>query len=107
MAQVSISINGRAYEIACDDGQEGHVQKLAEHLDDKVQGIAGQAGAVGEQRLLVMAGLMVADELFEAFTRIHALSPDGAAGGQDNGAAQVLEDCASRIEAIAARLVEA
>ena len=50
MAQVSLTINGRAYQVACDDGQEGHLQKLAEHLDDKVQGIADQAGSVGERR---------------------------------------------------------
>ena len=107
MAQVSVTINGRAYQVACDDGQEEHLRKLAEHLDEKVQGIAGQAGPVGEQRLLVMAGLMVADELFEAFTRIHTLSPGGGAEAQGTAAAQTLDDCAQRIEALAARLVEA
>ena len=107
MAQVSLTINGRAYEVACDDGQEDHLRRLAEHLDDKVQRIAGQAGTAGEQRLLVMAGLMVADELFEAFTRIHSLSSEAAAEAPSPAAAQVLDDCAGRIEAIAARLGEA
>ena len=106
MAQISLTINDRAYDVTCDDGQEGHLRKLAEHLDGRVRDLAVAVGQVGEGRLLVLASLLVADELFEAYKELHALKagvdPKGAPG--DQAAAETLEACAQRIEAIAARL---
>ncbi len=65
MTQVDISINGRIYAIACDDGQEAHVARLARYLDQKVSTLAKSVGQVGDARLLVMASLLVVDELVE------------------------------------------
>jgi cell division protein ZapA len=116
MTQISLTINDRNYEVTCDDGQEEHLRRLAGHLDERIQGLVGAVGQVGEARLLVMASLMVADELFEAYKENHALTAaqgaaqggaqEGASGGVPGSAASaaVLETCAQRIEAIAARL---
>ncbi len=102
MAEISLTINGRSYDVSCDDGQEDHLRRLAEHLDERVKGLAGSVGPVGEAWLLVMTGLLIADELFEAYKELHALKagldPDSV------GAAETLEACAERIEAIALRL---
>ena len=112
MTQISLTINERNYEVTCDDGQEEHLRRLAGHLDERIQGLVGAVGQVGEGRLLVMASLMVADELFEAYKENHALkaanggaAPGGAGEGAGEGsaAAAALEACAQRIETIAAR----
>ncbi len=106
MTQISLTINDRAYDVTCDDGQEGHLRKLAEHLDERVRDLAVAVGQVGEGRLLVLASLVVADELFEAYKELHALKAgaDPKAAPGDQAAAETLETCAQRIEAIAARL---
>ena len=111
MPQISLKINERHYEMTCDEGQEAHLSKLAGHLDERIQELVGAVGQVGEGRLLVMASLMVADQLFEAYKEIHELkagngAATGASTGDDAGAA-ALEACAQRIETIAARLAAA
>lgn len=112
MAEVSLAINGRTYEIACDDGQEERLQVLAGYLDMRVAELTEQMGQVGELRLLVMAALLVADELQDALSQLDALeqaqgggngAPAGDMPGQD-ALAGALEDCALRLEKIAARL---
>ena len=65
MAQVDVIINDRSYRIACDDGQDGHVTELARYLDGRVQELVSSVGQVGDARLLVMASLLIADELSE------------------------------------------
>ncbi len=116
MPQISLKINERHYEMTCDEGQEAHLSKLAGHLDERIQDLVGAVGQVGEGRLLVMASLMVADQLFEAYKEIHELKAgngaatganSGDATGDDAGAAAALEACAQRIETIAARLAAA
>ena len=108
MAEVTLTINDRTYTVGCDDGQEAHLTNLANHLDQMVRDLSSQVGQVGEARLLVMASLMVADELAESYNRIAELeqgaSPAAANGASEASAAQALESCASRLEAIAARL---
>ncbi len=100
MAQVDISINNRAYRISCDDGQEEHLTRLAAFVDNRVQELVASVGQVGEERLLVMASLLIADELSESFSRIEA----GDSGGDGAFSAGALEAAAERIERIAARL---
>ncbi len=105
MPEISLSINERNYQVTCDEGQEEHLRRLAGHLDERIQGLVAAVGQVGESRLLVMASLMVADELFEAYKENHELkAADGGAGQEGAGAAAALETCAQRIETIAARL---
>ena len=106
MARISLIINDRSYDMSCEDGQEEHLQKLAEHIDERVREMAGSVGPVGEPRLLVMASLVITDELHSAYREIHALK-EGAegAGAEGNGEmTSALESCAGRIEALAARL---
>ncbi|MCW5732220.1 MAG: cell division protein ZapA [Alphaproteobacteria bacterium] len=66
MAQVTVSVNGRAYAVGCDDGAEDHVRYLAEYLDQRVKELVGAVGQVGEARLLLMAALTVSDDLANA-----------------------------------------
>ena len=112
MSEVALTINGRVYTIGCGDGEEGHLRLLAGHLDEKVAELVEKLGQIGEARLLVMASLMIADELSEAYTRL--ADQDGAEG--DGGAATLsdqaaaaasLERCAQRLEALAARVEQA
>ena len=122
MAQISLTVHGRSYQVTCDDGQESHLMKLAEYIDRKLGELEGSVGQVGEQRLLFMSCLLVADELFDARRQIDGLkageTPLAQAAAQpamaDSGptidneqASTALEACAERIEAIAARLQEA
>jgi cell division protein ZapA len=68
MAKVDVSINGRLYPVACDPGQEERVLELAGILDERVRKFSGGApiGGIGETHILVLAGLMLADELSES-----------------------------------------
>ena len=66
MAGVSVSVNGQVYLVTCDDGEEDHLAELAQFLDQRVSGLVGRFGQVGEARLLLTAGLLLADELAEA-----------------------------------------
>jgi cell division protein ZapA len=117
MPEISLTVNERSYQVTCDDGQEAHLRKLAGHLNERIQDLIGVVGQVGEGRLLVMASLMVADELFEAYKENHELkAAPGASGEGDSGeagsgegdseaaAVAALESCAQHIETIAARL---
>src|SRR5271165_731318 len=65
MAQVEVTVNGRSYTVACDDGQEAHVARLGRYVDQKVQALVKTVGQVGDARLLLMASLIVADELVD------------------------------------------
>ncbi len=121
MAQISLTVHNRSYQVTCDDGQEAHLRSLAEYIERKLGELEGSIGQVGEQRLLFMSCLLVADELFDARRQIDGLKAGGQPGGQmagqgaatraagadDGQASLALEACAERIEAIAARLQEA
>ncbi|MEP3276810.1 MAG: cell division protein ZapA [Stappiaceae bacterium] len=66
MAQVSVEINGRNYRMACDDGEEEHVADLGARLDACVDDLRASFGEIGDQRLTVMAAMMMTDQLAEA-----------------------------------------
>ena len=63
MAHVTVTINGRQYRMACEDGQESHLERLAADLDRHIEHLRGNFGEIGDNRLLVMAALTVSDEL--------------------------------------------
>src|SRR5258705_7395537 len=65
MGQVSVRINGRQYRMACDDGQEDHLTRLAEDLDQRIEQLRTDFGEIGDIRLTVMAALIVAHQLGE------------------------------------------
>ena len=66
MGEVSVPINGRSFTIAGDDGQEQRIRRLAQYVDAKVGEFVASVGQVGEARLLLLAALVIADELSDA-----------------------------------------
>lgn len=120
MAQVDVTINGRNYKVACDDGQETHLSKLGLYVDGRVKELSDAVGQIGDSRLLVMASLLIADELADA--QRQAEEAEQAKAAQDELAtpsadpddsidqealAQDIEAMAERIEGIADRLEQA
>ena len=76
MSHINVTINGRQYRMACEEGQEARLLRLAESLETRITGLRGKFGEIGDQRLTVMAALMVADELTDATTRIQAIEEE-------------------------------
>jgi cell division protein ZapA len=76
MTQVSVTINGRQFRMACEDGQEGHLMNLARELDARIGALRTKFGEIGDTRLTVMAAITVADELAEAGARIKRLEEE-------------------------------
>lgn len=79
MTQVSVTINGRQFRMACEDGQEGHLMNLARDLDSRIEGLRTKFGEIGDTRLTVMAALTIADMLSETGQRIKRLEDEIAA----------------------------
>ena len=122
MADVTVTINGHDYVVACKDGEEKHLHFLADYVTKKVSSLVVSFGQIGEARLLLMAALFVADELSEAFAQLGDLKTeiaelkiklqkagkigaDGAPPGIDEASlAALLSDTTRRIEDLAARI---
>lgn len=112
MGQVAVTINGRSYEIACDDGQEDHLVRLASYIDKKVAELVTSVGQIGDTRLLVMSALLLADELSEAYSELTNLRggdddvPDSPVPDSPVNETLVagIETLAQRVEDIAAHL---
>ena len=107
MAQVDVAINGKSYRIACDDGQEDHLLQLAAFVDQRIQKLVASVGQVGDARLLVMASLLISDELSETFSNLNSADDNGAvdaAAEAEQALAQTTEALAQRIELIAEKL---
>jgi cell division protein ZapA len=79
MSHVNVTINGRQYRMACEDGQEDHLRRLAKDLDHRIDQLKASFGAIGDMRLAVMAALTIADELSDAGKRMRRLEEDLAA----------------------------
>ena len=113
MAEVSVTINGRVYRMACDPGQEDHLARLGRELDQRITQLRESFGEIGDTRLAVMAAIMVADELAEMKRRLRAADQEiqslkdareRAAQRAEEGEraiADILESTAERIERLA------
>src|SRR6185437_6421967 len=101
MPHVTVTINGRQFRMACEDGQEEHLRQLAKDLDDRIVSLRGQFGEIGDARLTVMAALMIADQLSEADKKVKRLEADLAGMQEARGTA------AERMQATQAALVAA
>jgi cell division protein ZapA len=76
MSHINVTINGRQYRMACEEGQEVRLLKLAETLELRVEQLRGKFGEIGDQRLTVMAALTTCDELLDANARIRNLEQE-------------------------------
>lgn len=108
MPEIDVEVNGRSYRIACKDGEEEHLLQLAEHLDVHARALAKAVNPRSDAQLLLLAGLMVGDELSEALDRVEELElasrerrPDPGTGA---AAQAVLDSAARRIEDLAGRI---
>ena len=105
MSDVTVTINRRSYQIACDDGQEEHLRSLAGIVDTKVDELVTAMGQIGDQRLLVMASLLLADEIQDIRQTLHASTEKASAlangGAAEREAASAIEQMAAKIEALA------
>jgi len=76
MSHINVTINGRQYRMACEEGQEMRLLRLAENLEQRIQNLRGKFGEIGDARLIVMAALTVCDELVDADNRIRSLEQE-------------------------------
>jgi cell division protein ZapA len=76
MSHVNVTINGRQYRMACEEGQEARLLRLAESLESRIGSLRGKFGEIGDARLTVMAALTVCDELVDANNRIRSLEEE-------------------------------
>jgi cell division protein ZapA len=76
MPQVTVTINGRQFRMACEDGQESHLLRLAQDLDQRIEKLRATFGEIGDTRLTVMAALTVADELADTSGKLRRLEED-------------------------------
>ena len=76
MSHINVTINARQYRMACEEGQEVRLLKLAESLEARIESLRGKFGEIGDARLTVMAALTVCDELLDAGQRIRALEEE-------------------------------
>lgn len=73
MAQLTVKINGYAYTMSCEDGQEAHLQDMARQVEARIESIKALGGSTGEGRLLVLAALLMADELHDTAIELRSL----------------------------------
>ena len=115
MPSLDIDIGGRSYKIACEEGQEAHLESLARAVDHHVQALKAKFGEIGDTRL-IMAALLVSDLLYEARGRIEALEHDLATAttnateqaqshrAREDSAVEAITLAAERVERLAASL---
>jgi cell division protein ZapA len=118
MAHVVVTIAGRTYRMACDDGEEAHLEELAQHVEEKILSLREGFGDIGEQRIVVMAALTMADEAESSLKKIEALQTEIASIREAVDRArlddadlrerltQALNDAAQRIEGAAHDLAQ-
>jgi cell division protein ZapA len=116
MPQVNVTINGRQFRMACEEGEESNLQRLAEDLDARIARLRARFGEIGDTRLTVMAALTLADELTEVKERLAKMEPELASLQETNMASAdrakatqsaitaALNAAAERIEGITRRL---
>jgi cell division protein ZapA len=116
MPQVNVTINGRQFRMACEEGEEARLARLAEDLDQRITRLRARFGEIGDTRLTVMAALTVADELAEIRDKVAGLESElsglkgaDAASSEHHkitqaAAAAALNAAAERIELLAKRL---
>ena len=108
MPQISVTIDGRKYRLACNEGEEARLKSLAGMIDEKIGEMRTAFGEIGDQRLVIMAALTIADNLAEARDEAAAQrkrSDDAEQRAQ--AMASSLDELGSRLESLVARLAGA
>ncbi len=112
MAQVTVRINGYVYTVGCEDGQEAHLQAMVGQVERRISSIKALGGPSGEARLLVLASLLMADELHDLGKRMDAEPAQGTSSGAEasgeaaQAAAQADQEAAERLRRLADRAEE-
>lgn len=118
MGQLSVTIAGRTYRLACEEGEEDRLVSLAQLVDAKIAALRQRFGELGDQRLVLMAAITFADDWLDAKERFAELESElarlkaaqsAAAHGREGWAVQVaasLGEAALRIEQVAQELNE-
>ncbi|MCB9991829.1 MAG: cell division protein ZapA [Rhodospirillales bacterium] len=115
MAEVSLNIHGKAYGIACDDGQENRVMEVGQYVDNRARDIASAGAASNENHLLVLTALVLADEVKELRDNLRSaqansnvssgqVSATGLSVEEEAQIVQSIEQLANRIESVAGQL---
>ena len=109
MGQVVVKVNGREFPLSCADGQESRIRRLAQYVDAKIGEFTKTVGQVGDARLILLAALVIADELSDANEallqeRNRLRAAGGSSGEGVEAAASGIRSMAERIESIAARI---
>jgi cell division protein ZapA len=105
MAQVSVTIDGKKYRLACNEGEESRLERIAGLVDGKIDELRRSFGEIGDQRLTVMAALTFADQYVEARDAAEAERDRARADAERSQAiAATLDGLGTRIEQLAARL---
>jgi cell division protein ZapA len=103
MAQVTLRINGFAYTLGCQDGEEAHLQAMAAEVDQRIETVKASAGPSGEARMLVIAALLMADEVHEMRQKLDAGSDSPAQGGTQGSASAADPKLGRRLGKLAKR----
>ena len=113
MGQVNVTISGKTYRMACEDGEEDHLVALAARLNASIEQLRARYGEIGDQRLTVMAAITLADQSAEAERRLGELRANlvsleqvnaELAEQRETGVLEVtsaLDDVSARLEALA------
>lgn len=109
MGQVSVTLNGRTYRLECGEGEETHLIALAEYLSSHVDTMKRKFGQIGDDRLILMASLLVTDELWELRRQMQELKASLAESRRDKSIADesaksVQAELAARVSAVADRV---
>ncbi|MCZ0734666.1 cell division protein ZapA [Phreatobacter sp. AB_2022a] len=116
MAHVNVTINGRQFRMACDDGQEDHLHNLAAEVNAKVEQLKGAFGEIGDTRLTVMAAIMTADEVVDMRRRLESAEAEltelresrgqlqARAEARETSIARALDEAAATIERVVGQL---
>ena len=105
MAQLTVKINGYAYNVGCEDGQEAHLQEMARQVERRIENIKALGGQSGESRLLLLAALLMADELHDTGIELATLrQPSKAMVEPPNAPAETADRVDSRTKSRIAKL---
>lgn len=114
MAEISLNINGQSYDMECDDGQEGRVLALGDHVDAKLREIQEAGAASSDSHLLVLTALMLSDEIFDLKDQLRKgdVAPSSSSSSppsnqNDAVVAQTIKSISQRIDSLAKRIEKA